>query len=253
MSAFLYYLPGLHAASRAEIKAAGLGYAFSRSPATVRVAGGPDGQGGIVLADEAALGRGPSYARDGQAWRRIPGLPAWVGRGNEDPLPGPADLARDDQLDGHWLTLGDDRAWLCPVARGAIVEDGELRWFVRVPRILDVDEEGNWYPARVAPRFARLWQIAERWAETHAGARRESDEAGNVSIVLTVQDAIGFAVESLAANYRLGVAEAGILGLLTKDLAGAVLDNVIDMPGIAEALKKKLDPAGGRTADGPPG
>lgn len=257
MAGFLYYLPGLHAAGRREIAAAGLGYAFEESPATVRVSSGPDGTGGVVLGVERSLSTAVGFYPDAQTWRKIPGESAWIGLASGSILPGPADLTRHEQLKGHWVKLADGEEWLVPIARQwSEDDDGELRWSHALPRTLDLDESGEWTFTKILPRYAPLWEIAERWEEARQRAIvGESDEAGNVPVKLTFANAIDSAVSALQINYRVSRIECAMAGLLAGGIPSDVLDAVIDWPTRLEWFKKKLATAeldGGPTGDGLP-
>jgi len=241
MAAFLYYLPGLHAAGRPEIAAAGLAYAFEDSPATVRVSSGPDGTGGIVLADEKRLAVALGFFADGQTWRKMAGSSAWVGVA-KNATPSPLDLARREQLRGHWTRLADESEWLIPIARQWSEEDdGELRWSHALPRVLDLDDAGNWAYTKILPRYAHLWDIAERWEVARQRAIvGDSDESGVVPVTFTFANAVDSAATVLQANYRVSRTECAMAGLFASGVPTGILDALIDWPTRLEWFKKKL-------------
>jgi hypothetical protein len=132
--------------------AAGIGYAFDRRVVANGVRGGPGGHDGAVCVDPQSVDAHLiGYHKDRQEWAKVPGADAWVGMYVEH-RPKPADLAREQQLQGHWVTLGDGQKWLCPVAREHLFyEDGRpAQWQCALPSINTIDDEGNWTSGGVA-------------------------------------------------------------------------------------------------------
>ena len=267
MSGFLYYLPRRGPGTDlAALRTLGLGYAFEGPVTATGCQRGPDGGSGVVVANPAAITGGQvGYYADRQVWRKtVLGLrssvlgaedqrpktkdpPCWVGHYAESP-PTPADLGRPKMLTGHLVELLDGNRWLVPLARGWTEEDGEIRWYQAMPRVSTLGDDGQWVPGPVQKKFAPLWDLAMRWYEAERGAAdgKTFDFSG-------IHDA---AVEALQANYRLGPAEAALLGLLTPQKAREVLDVLIDRPTLLEWVqahneqKKTADPAGSNTAAG---
>ena len=115
MASFLYWWPGRDVmVSRSHAGEAGLAYAFDQEIACTLGYSGPDGGKGAVFAQ----GADPRIDLDNQTWRKIPKSPvdAWVGHDNRA-KPGPDDLLRAQQIDGHLVKLLDGSQWLIPVAR----------------------------------------------------------------------------------------------------------------------------------------
>ncbi|MGA2032853.1 MAG: hypothetical protein ABSG68_11385 [Thermoguttaceae bacterium] len=270
----LYFIPAASSSiSLAELRRAGLGYAFESAELVKRaVTRGPGGAPGQIVAAGCAGEVG--YFPERQTWRKIPwGVdrgacansphaarptphdpPAspWVGYFTAA-APTPDWLARAKQLSGHEVTLLDGNRWLAPIARGWTEEDGELRWFHTLPRRCDLDEEGRWTQDRVLDRYRPLWDLALRWDEARMAALRspesrvQSPEPEPGADVLQVrfdfEDILAAAVAALQANYRIGPTEVALLGLLTQELAVDVLDALADFPTRLDWLKKKLPPA----------
>jgi len=262
MSGFLYYLPGRQPGpSASEVQVAGLSYALDGPISTVNVRGGPDGGDGTLVALASAVP--PERLRfqaDAQTWRKQSNQDhaLWVGL-HKDPalIPDPQSLARPKQLAGHEVLLGDERPWLVPVARGWIEEDGDLRWYQALPQRSVLSDDGRWQAGGVVARFAPLWDLAVRYEE----ARRlaflgvEASEDQNVQVAFDFDGIHQAAVEALQFNYRIGPAEADLLGLLTWDISREILEAVIDVPTRIDWFKKKQSgarAAGSNTADGPP-
>jgi len=240
MPGFLYYLPGeARKLTREELDEVGLTYAFDRNPTSNGCRAGPGGKSGMVLASgDTKVG----YYPDQQTWKRIPGnkADAWVGIYADSP-PGPDDLARDKQLDGHLVELSDGHKWLIPKARQWIEEDGELRWQHTLPQRLARNEQGHWVPCGPVDKYARLAEIVNLW-----GPSQE----------LSYDDAISCGLDILRANYTgLGFDEVELLSLFDTDCLRVILGALMDQPTWEDRLKKKqadlaLTSDGANTSDG---
>ena len=172
---------------------------------------------------------------------RIPNPDCFVGF-YSDSTPTPEELLRKDALGGHAVRLGDGNDWIIPVARGAAEESGELRYFAKVPRRLDMDENGAWISGGIAPRFAELWGVACKFWDAFTGAGVEKTADG-VAVRMEFNDLVDGAVMALATNYRLRATEAALLGLLDEENCGAILRAVIDWPTVESFLQKKTQQA----------
>jgi hypothetical protein len=248
MAGFLYFIPGAKTSVLPEKM--GLGYAFE--PGSLlqrRECTGPGEVRGVLLADGRYC---PSerckYAPQEQRWRNVPGTACHVGMWVDSP-PGPEDLALDSQLDGHVVALGDGHPWLAPVVRGVREEeDGALLHYVTVSRRIDWDEEGNRITGEVVPERAALWQAAARWYDLKVSAEVAEERATLFGEIVTGEAAL----VGLAANYRIGRAEASLLQLLDEANEIAILNAMIDWPSWERYLKKKQAHAISLTDDGPP-
>ncbi len=242
MNGFLYYISGkTPSVTAAEIAECGLGYAIPAEKTAGGVIGGPDGLNGVILADARRVqSHRVAYKPDAQTWRRVPGTTgAWVGMWN-DGVPGPADLARDKQLAGHFVTLGDEREWLIPVARGLVENEdaGRLEWYTALPQRRELNDAGEWVSGDVMPKYGPLWDLACRWFDATRGL-------GDGRQVFAFDGADDGAVLALGYNYAgLGGAEVSLLGLFDERIVGQVLQAVIDGPVFDDFLKKKLQPDG---------
>lgn len=234
---FLYFVPGRHSIDAHDLAGLGLAYILDRGGpfSTCGVVGaGPSGGSGVVFAsfppEETGLVR---IDLDKQTWRPIPGSSAWVGH-YTDRLPTPATLARDEQLAGHWLELLDGNSWRVPMARGWSESDaGESRWRVLLPQRLDLAADGRWVNGAVVARYQPLWELCEAWL---------NERCGQADGRLANQGDIDAAVLCLQANYKIGRVEAALLGILSDELIGQVLDCLIDWPGWLAHLKKNAPP-----------
>jgi hypothetical protein len=241
MAGLLYYLPGADCSVTLQTaRESGLGYAFDRKPISRGVHGGPDGRQGAILADPSEDVGNIGYHPDRQTWRQVAGTDAWVGRYVDQPVR-PEDLQREKLLDGHLVELLDGQQWLCPIGRGVVEEEGELRWYCGLPRSLGKDEQGHWVPGAVRSQYAKLWDVTERWWQTWSW-----DDTNKVARPeFGQQEMADAAVLALSTNYRLGDAEVLLLELfdcnwqLTETVMAKVLLALVDWPTYLADLKKK--------------
>jgi hypothetical protein len=216
---FMYYLPGVAASdvTRESLQAGPLAELFwdlLRSPALydarVRTftihANGPDGMSGVIVAAMPAAGlQGPPPGvRPGQTWIQIKAgpdgepLPApyWLGFDGETP-PGPMDLQREHLVQGVEHELGDGRIWMCPIVRRRGVANA-------LPSRWGVDPETGEFASTLLPRYAAAWEASRRILDAQISGEIERPEV------------LALCVQMLAINYRIGVHETSLLGLLDE-------------------------------------
>lgn len=228
---FLYFIEGIQHATVEQLCSYGLGYVFDKKTQLTNCrfdGSGPGGTQGVVVAtDDKRIG----YRADVQTWRRIPrkfletDTPIYVGYFN-DAKPNAKSLQRPTLLDGEFVELRDGGNWLVPIARSWSESGGH--WVRRLPGSMGLDEDGNLTMGSVDSRYEWLWSTATKWFET----RQES----------TVQQCFESAVRVLQANYRIGIVEAIMLGLI-DDLATqavAILDVTTDAKTVIEWSQKKI-------------
>lgn len=251
MAGFLYYLPG--ATEHVNLKTlqdAGLGYAFDTpSPTCVGVManGFDDGHSGTIAADPKRVEKIGVYRKE-QTATKSPKSGVYLVRYTGVPV-GPTDLARKEQLGGHWVTLNDGNEWLCPVARGAVEENGGIYWTCNLPQMLEMNDEGDFGRGDVVARFASFWELASEWHDIQHSAREDSD---GETLTLTVANLAQKAIAVLAVNYLIGPTEVQMLRLISEDQAVEILNATIDMPTQDELLKKIIAQSDGSlTEDGP--
>ncbi len=211
MAGFLYWWPD-HTGdvTLARAKTAGLAYAFDAPPKWSAGYTGPDDRRGVVFGQDVDT----KIDRASQTWRKIPKSPvdAWVGYEN-DAKPGPEDLIREQQIDGHVVKLLDGREWLIPVARAA-ADGGDpmtaiLRGSCRLPRRVEQSDDGDLIAGPVFAEYDDLWALAERWfdvwlsAAVAAHGREPTEDGGVVSTVdMGVGELVDGAVRALSVNGR---------------------------------------------------
>ena len=198
MSQFLYHIPKLRGAARAaDLAANGLADRLPAEPLSQNPnAPGPDGAVGLLLQYGGGV---PRYKPDDQEWIEHAGV--WVGMAKAQP-PGPADLARDVQLDGERVQLGDGQEWLVPVVL-------KFPGTVTLPRKLSL-VDGEWQTGDVIDRHKVLWDAAWRVFQAYVNAPQHDSR-------IIIEDPMDVAVGLLSANYRVSDAEASLLGLFTTD------------------------------------
>ena len=243
MAGFLYFLPGRVALEPGDdaLRETETGLAAVFGEASFDVAqvtgAGPDGNSpGIVVALHPAAEDGVKprcgYFADAQEWRECPRLPAggyWLAfeRGNP---PGPADLARREQIAGHLVRLADGHDWLVPAAR--VFPRGTA-----LPESLILGPDGE-LVREILPRYAAfggrveaLWAQLEKCLETDMGAlNRFRFAESEVELWL-------LAAEALTLNYRLGTQEVSALKLLSTGTLEKVIQALVDWPTFEAALK----------------
>jgi hypothetical protein len=245
---FLYWLPGQAALNDDALAKLGLANALPAASTLARRGAdpGPDGGRGNVVGIPAPAGAEESpfgFYPDEQVWRRC-GL-WWLGV-TKGRLPRPEDLARKQQVRGHWVKLGDGNGWLVPAAVRYDLETGTRS--LSLPAGLDLSDEGQWV-TRPLPRFAFFSEQVElAWTFY---AKRLADPTVEIDPDLWLD----LAVQALAFNYHVGKWELASLGLLSTASVHEIVEAVLDVPtmlAVAEAHGKKAaaQPAGSPTDSG---
>lgn len=236
-----------------QLRDMGLAYAFDRDAplSTGQVLqGGPGDAPGMLATRSTPSQPKVKYDAAAQTWRRIPGMEAevWVGFETDNP-PVPEEMARGDLLPGHHMRLGDEREWLCPIARGCKDDLDELQWYHALPKATTIDAEGNWVNGGVLEKYQRLWAIAGAYFDWWWKA----ETVGNTGIKFDFAGANDAALVALATNYHVGRIEVAMLSLFNDEAVFRVLQALIDWPTWKACLKKKADGGGSSTADGAAG
>lgn len=203
----------------------------------------PDGQPleGKLLSMDSSMSFDPAV----QTWNLVQDEgfePHWICADPKD-LPGPADLARAEMVDGHAVTLADGNDWIVPLAR--CFPAGS-----RLPsRITFGANRGVTTEIRAEYRdlFDRAWALAAEFYHMPDEGGEEAD--GKAEYTLTLSDEAGLALDALRLNYRLDWAEANLLGILDTPAITRVLCALIDVPGFQKLLAAEI--SGQKKTDGP--
>lgn len=241
-----------------ELVAGGLGYAFDAESPIARVGcgNGPDGAYGVIIADDRhTAGKQIGYYPDAQRWVKLPGIKPekstleekagelWVGCWKDSP-PTPEQLQREQMLDGHWVMLGDGQRYMSPVARRLQEQAGQLTFFNPLPKRIRFDDDGNPITDEVLGPYAALWPYAEKWWEqwrsviSVKAVENAEDRGEPIEIVVPFEEQAAAALCAITTNYRVGMGECNLLGLLTEESMGAVLGALIDLPTLKDYAKK---------------
>lgn len=247
MPGFLYFIPDAPDSPTADqVAAAGVAYAVADGFQARGVVRGPDGRrGALVTAKANTTAADTGYWPDRQVWRQVPQAAAWVGMFAEEP-PGPAELARREQIRGHTVTLADGRRWMIPLARGLAEEEERLVYYELLPTRSTIDAEGRWVEGGLVPQFETLWGVAMGWWNAKTGADVE-DTAEGARVTLDFQGIHEAAMVAIATNYRVSAVEAAMLGLLTVPAARDVLDAVVDWPTFQRWMAQREKKTAGRS------
>jgi len=214
----IYYIPGRAAVDKAILAACGLEAiiepdADSPGPSwrPMEPPGTPlDWPAGCLLGVRGSGGPAPRllYRPEEQTWSE--GGAYAVGFFNDD-RPGPSELARPRQIEGHAVRIGDDD-WIVPPLRVASCPGGIPNAFLEGTPLAD------WLVRRIDALWGRVY-------DRPFGARLPVEEDTNTMAAL------------LAINYRLDPAACELLGLTTT-AAGClgVLDAALDLPRVRAML-----------------
>jgi hypothetical protein len=142
---------------------------------------------------------------------------------------------------GNVVELADGSHWLIP--RGVAFNGTTIG--ESLPRMIDVDETGQWIIGDVQPKFTELWEatkiVYDAWIGALATSEQESNE-GQRTVSMTLEDELDFVELCLQTNYRVSRFEMGMLGLLDRETPSVVLLALIDWPTYLDAIKKKTLP-----------
>jgi len=187
--------------------------------------GGPGGGRGVVVGQDDQV----KYDPGTQTWKKFPDY--WVGW---ESLPGPDDLKRENMLPGYLARLGDGKEWLIPIARLITGEPG-------MDRVYSLGEDGRvrW---EIQEKYRELFDFASWWLGMISGT--DTDKHGHE---WTDEGIFRMISRIIGVNYRVGLYEVSVLGLVTDISIKEIMRVVCDIPGmtkILEAAKKKQDGIG---------
>jgi len=271
MAGLLYFVPGLNGPDLARLASIGLDPIVGRrAPSCRQTTEGPDGTAGVVLVAHAeadgAVEPRCGYFPAEQTWARAVAGGYWIGYQTDAP-PRPVDLQRKTIVVGHAVRLEDDHDWIVPLAR--VFPQGSA-----LPRRLILGPDGTVVEqplerfAALSARASRVWdgwrKTLDEMAIASGGQGGLVAEGETLDPLTALDEAYALAADALALNYRIGVEELNVLGLVTSEnltnLDGTgLLDALVDLPTImqlSQTLSKKNEaapiPDGSSSGDGAP-
>lgn len=238
MSGIFYYLPGRQTFSIEKAKEFGLGYAIGDGGLErVGMTPGPDGGSGVLFKFSDHNGTYPRSVEikaGSFVWDKHPESDLWIGFDSEA-LPTPESLARLPMASGIPISMGDKRLWLIPAIRGV---DGDTM----LPCAQRWKGGDEWVTGEPKAEYRDIYEHAGRlWDVIFTGLLTADPE--NEDITFDVADECGIVCRALTVNYRIGRAEASMMGLIDGGSQLGALLAIIDFPGAVE-VKKKMDSLG---------
>lgn len=236
---FLYFIPKLQSIDRAAIESLGLGNRIDKHDVGIVHANGPSGGPGVVIC-ESSIENSPRVVNGHQVWRAAPKrgaaeAPYWVGYW-KDRKPTEQNLRRPKMLGGPSIEMRDGEKWMVP--RLVQFNDGSMTqgitYSVRLPQVLDVDDDGELVTGRIDPRYQDLWD--EGW-RAHQSLTMQAEAAGVAS--MTVNESIRFASRLLGWNYRVTAVEIAVLSLFDDALPIQIVCSAIDNEAFWAAVKNQ--------------
>lgn len=240
---FLYFIPNGGTLDQKLLDGCGLGYlSAGKMVSRGLMANGPEGTGGVLIADNRLDSKGLYYRPAQQKWEKSLNGKFFVGYWLNQ-VPNERSLRREKQIDGHKVQLADGAEYLVPVAR---CFDGSTK----LPTSIFMDAKGVWV-GPVLPHYADFSRKAQSLWQYFAKMR---GYLSNVETDLSTTDQFTLAAEALGFNYWIGADEINLLGLFTQDNFQLVTLAIIDGPTLlqweAEQIEQlKKNAPGGTTEE----
>lgn len=241
MSGFLYFLPNAKPSDvPANLKLWGLSYLIEGEGRNLWARGCTiNGAIGLVVGSSANWQVEEVKAGDHLEWAKFPKpfaeIPPMLGWLKDQPMPGPADLARQKQISGEHHHLADGNRWLLPIAK-QYTGEGHV---ANLPLCFGLDEEtGGWIANSIVPQYRAIWNHANAYLMNMMQAYANASEDGTVQWI--VDNSEELVEDAFQANYRVSSMEIATLGLLVSGLVKTVADVLCDAKGFTQ-IKKKVD------------
>jgi hypothetical protein len=189
--------------------------------------GGPDGGNGVcAIFHRPGADARVRYDAETQHWEECSGGSYWVGY-EKGAAPGPVDLARKAQVNGHFVELCDGQQWRVPLVRQW---DGRTSLPVRIKLASDGSQL-----QQVSPKYEAVYnRVFSEWEEWfNAG-----DDYGRTFVQL-----VDYCSEVLSVNYHVSKWECSVIGLFDSENLREIFRAVADMDSLYEMLEaqKKTD------------
>jgi hypothetical protein len=230
---FLYFIPGVGGANARMLSERGLITRLPNEYGCTTSTEGPD-ESGRIGCIVAAGGRPAKYQPQKQRWIALASAKTqgdfgngFVGLEDIDLPPAPADLERDAGVAGYMLNLSDGNPWRIPLLRKW--DESKLAHVAALPQAIGGElVEGKYkFASRVKAEFSELDAISETIFPAFVEKKR-----------FPVDELFELTAKLLAVNYRVGIEEIILLGLLTEEMALAALGLAIDSPGMRRCGEK---------------
>lgn len=247
---FLYFKPGVKEVTADIFRKAGLDYAVRKDMLSSECNGGPDDTAGAICCPGFSGIFG--YRADSQKWEQIHGTDMWVGFDTREP-PSVEELAREDQVLGEYVELGDGQSWMIPIARQWIEEGERIVYAPKLPRSREY-ADGKWRSGDVVPSYIELWNHATSFWDALTAATVTTEGSDTIaSVQWTYQEETDACVCALQANYHVGPTEVSELKLLDDTTASKIMGVVVELASFETLIKKKHPPFATSPFDnGPP-
>lgn len=222
MGEFIYFFPDSRQrvltkeAWQALCKTQGLSHLSRTTPSCRECLSGPAGAPGLlVTANVHGATSIPRYAKDEQLWRKCSDT-LWIGV-QRDAMPTPGDLEQPMLIEGHPVELADGNVWRMP--RAVIAPGGQTGLEI----VLTVNQDTGEDEEAVKPCYRRFGDLARKFWEAFLNA-----EDGKVTFAM--DDLLALSVEGLSHNYRVGMHELRMLGVLSSENVWRLCYAAIDGP-----------------------
>ncbi len=251
MGVFLYFKTGYSkpTVSLESLESWGIGYAFEKKPLCRQAELGKHGLGTVFMEQPPAptpgsdendpkkrIGRIGVYPEE-QVWEKVPGTDCFVGYYKDD-MPGVDDLSRQQPLNSYVLRLNNNEDWSVP--RVVHAPEGVAKY--NLPCRLDVDGDGVPCDGEPIAKYQYLWELVTPYID--AFLTTDQEKVSELDDKKILHDAISI----LQVNYKIGVREAVIMDLFTREIRDLPLTLcllAIDYPTFIkwqEDLKKSESP-----------
>lgn len=235
MGAIIYYIPGASAVSRAGIEKAGLGYTLPKdtgTPEYTTTQKGPDGAFGALFLFQGKDKVDLVQLAQETKWEQIPHTKCWFGYDKNNP-PKPQDLKRVSVRESYAVMLSDGNKWDVPIIR-------HVDNTTELPKQLKHDGE-KWLAVSLRPEHLDLFERAGQVWDEYITPLMETDDSADddEAIEISLTNGWDFAVDALALNYRISIAEVSLLGLFDSTTASQAALAAIDWFTWCDYDKKK--------------
>ena len=229
----LFFLPDERALSASLIEQHGLDRLVS-NPQCRQTYAGPDGAGGLLVADGSVPAEQLAFHPEQQTWSPRFGRSSLVGTWTNN-SPSPDELLREKPIAGADVKLLDGRTWHVPMLR-QWKPDSLIDWTCRLPRVMQqCASSGQWLVTEVIPQYRDLWQHSMRIANALFEQLSKADSAE-----LDWTDLFEFAVAALAVNYRIDASVLSHLRILEPETAVEIVQAALDWGTLRASLKNAL-------------